>query len=412
LKGEDVSDIYQEVVANPPAAGHGAESLVPLAFFIGDEMPEVLAFRRIWSYQSQLRLVPLSLTMVRSALREHSASRDLDRLVQQSGRQMDLYDVRSPAVDQLEFFGRQELLERVSASLNKSQSVDVWGLPSMGKTSLLWRLKETLVNPIVAYADFGYGWQGRNGFQVQILKDLTRDLWLKYDRFLEIEEGTAFEDQLLSVAEAVPGEEAGQARIVLLLDDVSVMPPVEQKHILDALRGLAEEAALALVVTWRDAVLPLVADQALPPLSEEACTTLMVTLGARMGLDFAPESLLRVYQETGGHPFLLRQLGSAIARQVPASHAPPEFLQVTLAWVERALAAYLPLRDDYFEEVWQWLSPDQREAVRAWGTMVDGERVQALAPYPHLQALFLLDEGGLGELFRAWVVAEVREDRL
>jgi hypothetical protein len=278
----------------------------------------------------------------------------------------------------------------------------------MGKTSLLWRLKETLMNPIVAYADFGYGWQGEDGFHAQVITDLTRDLWLKYDRFLELAEGAAFEARLLSIAKAVPVKEAWQARIVLLLDDVSVTPPVEQRHILDMLRDLAEaKPALALVVTWRDAGLPLVADQALPPLSEEACKTLIVTLGARMGLDFAPESLLRIYQETGGHPFLLRQLSSAIVRQVPASHASPESLQVTPAWVERALSAYLPLRDDYFEEIWQWLSAGQREAVRAWSTMADGERDQALATYPHLQAL-LLEEGGLRKLFRAWVIAEIK----
>jgi photosystem II stability/assembly factor-like uncharacterized protein len=412
LKAEDVDDIGQEVKSDFPTVARDAGSPIPLAFFIGDEMPDVPAFRRMWMYQDRFRLVPLSLTTVRRALRGHSAARDVDRLVQQSSRQVDLYDLRSPVVDQLDFFGRQGVLTRLSASLKRGRSVDVCGLPSMGKTSLLWCLKESLVDPIVAYADMGYAWPGSHEFQARIIRDLTRDLWLKYDRFVETEEEATFETQLLSIAAAVPGDETWQVQVVLLLDDVAMTSAGERRHCLDALRRLAEaESAFALVVTWRDAALPLATCQILTPLDEQACATLVLSVGARMGLAFTPGSLLRIYQETGGHPFLLRQLGSAIVRQIPASHAPPESRQVMPAWVERALPAYLPMREDYFEGVWQWLSPDQQEAVRIWSTMTGEEREHGLDAYPYLRTL-LLDEGGLDKLFKAWVITRVREDRL
>jgi hypothetical protein len=129
-----------------------------------------------------------------------------------------------------------------------------------------------------------------------------------------------------------------------------------------------------------------------------------------MGLDFTQGSLVNIHRETGGHPFLLRQLGSAIAQQSPA-RAPTKFVQVTPVWVDRVLSHYRLTRDYYFEDVWQWCSPNQKKGLRAWSTMTGEEQELLLSGNPYLRALMQSYET-LSDLFIAWILEAAEENRL
>jgi hypothetical protein len=185
----------------------------------------------------------------------------------------------------------------------------------------------------------------------------------------------------------------------------------EQQRTLEHLRRLANtHLNLALVMTWQDPELTVASWKLLGTLNKKESEQLITTIGAQMGLDFTPGSLVNIYRETGGHPLLLRQLGSAIARQAPV-RPPTEFSQVTPVWVDRAMSHYRPTRDYYFEDVWQWFSPDQKEGLRAWTTMAREEKVRLLNTNPYLRALMRPNET-LGDLFTAWVLAATEENRL
>ncbi len=414
LQGAEVDTICQEAIEEQPLLAPGgapSERPIPIAFVIVTELPEVEAFRQMRVWQGQVRLIPLSTTTIRTALRERSAIRDLDMLVQQDRSQADLYDVRAPVIDRLDFFGRQDTIGKLKGDLREGRSVDVWSLPGMGKSSLLWHLKETLVNPVVAYADLEYGWQGEGLFHEQIVTDLANDLWLKYDRFLD-EESDDFEKQLLSIAQAVPARGERDVQIVFLLDGVSAASgDSEQQRTLEHLGRLADiHPNFALVMAWQDPELTVATWTPLGVLDEKESEQLVTTIGVQMALEFAQGSLVNIRHETGGHPLLLRQLGSAIAQQIPVRPL-TEFSQVTPGWVDQAMSHYRPIRDHCFEDVWQWCSPDQKEGLRAWSAMAKEEKERLLDTNPYLRVLMRPDET-LGNLFANWIRAAAQENRL
>jgi hypothetical protein len=414
LQGAEVDIICQEAIQKHSLSASDAipaERLVPIAFFVVTELPQVEAFRQMRIRQEQVRLIPLSTMSIHSALREHSASRDLDMLIQQERNQTNVYDIRTPIIDRMDFFGRQEKVDTLEKELGEGHSVDVWGLPGIGKSSLLWHLKDTLVNPVVAYVDLEYGWQGETSFHEQIISDLTNDLWLKYSRFLD-EATDDFEKQMLSIAQAVPVGEDHDIQIALLLDGASAaICDGAQWRTLEHLRHLVDKHPnLATVTTWQDPEVAIDTWKPLGTLDEKNSQQLITTIGAQMGLDFTQDSLVNIHRETGGHPFLLRQWGNAIAQQSLA-RAPTQFVQVTPVLVDRALSNYHLTRDYYFEDVWQWCSPNQKESLRAWSTMTEEEQELLLSSNPHLRALIQSYET-LSDLFIAWILEAAEENRL
>jgi hypothetical protein len=185
----------------------------------------------------------------------------------------------------------------------------------------------------------------------------------------------------------------------------------EQQRTLEHLRRLANtHLNLALVMTWQDPEVAVAAWKALGTLNEKESKQLITTIGARMGLDFTPGSLVNIHRETGGHPFLLRQLGSAIAQQVPV-RPPTKFVHVTPVCVDRAMSHYHPTRDYYFEDVWQWCSPNQKESLRAWHTLTEEGKERLLDSNPYLRALMQSGET-LNSLFIAWILGVAEENRL
>jgi len=98
-----------------------------------------------------------------------------------------------------------------------------------------------------------------------------------------------------------------------------------------AARLVAEGQAALLVVSRRDSVAtedrlggrpnPLkgrLLARHLPPLDEAACGELVLGIGTAMGMGFEPAALRAVYELSGGHPFLARQVGSLLVQQHPA----------------------------------------------------------------------------------------------
>jgi photosystem II stability/assembly factor-like uncharacterized protein len=410
LNGEEVDAICANTIEAGKAQADRVPVPAPTAFAIVTELPEVDAFRQIWTWRSQVRLVLLSVTTIRSALRERSASRDLDRLVQQQPGQTALYDIRGPALDRLDFFGRHDIVESIRAALLEGRTVDLWSLPGAGKTSLLWHLKETLDTPAAAYVDLTYGWPGESLFYEQVIDSLDHDLWFKYRRFLE-DAKDDFGQQLMAFVRAVPGGDRSRPRVVLLIDGFSLgAEGSEQRSVLDQIRRLAgDHTDLALVVAWQSPLPHGKADDLLGVLNKEDSNQLITAIGAQIGLQVAPDALAQIYRETGGHPLLLRKLGGLISRQVLPRH-PPEFAQIVLADVERVLSGYAKIRAHHFETVRQQFSPDQKSILEMWSSSATADWEGLSEDYPHLKA-WTGQNQVLGELFAQWVQRD-REESL
>ena len=71
-------------------------------------------------------------------------------------------------------------------------------------------------------------------------------------------------------------------------------------------------------------------------------------IGRLMGIEYTPESLAMIYQETGGHPFIARQLASSLASSFPGRP-----LLIEPASVETGIDDYLAVKGDYFEGIFK-----------------------------------------------------------
>jgi hypothetical protein len=76
--------------------------------------------------------------------------------------------------------------------------------------------------------------------------------------------------------------------------------------------------------------------------------TMIGGIGRLMGIKYTPESLAMIYHESGGHPFVARQLASSLAGRFPARP-----LVVDPVIVETAIEDYLSVKGDYFEGIFK-----------------------------------------------------------
>jgi len=109
---------------------------------------------------------------------------------------------------------------------------------------------------------------------------------------------------------------------------------------------------------------------ALSSLTEEQCNGMITALGAQMGLRYSEEALSRLYYETGGHPYVTRQVCSLIAKNlrrskmITAGPAANVCTTVQVRDVELAATEYVEYKGEYLEEFWQQLLPGEQDVLR------------------------------------------------
>ena len=412
--GETVDRIAQEAVQRyaqyvPQRADSSIERP---AFIVVSALPTPQAHQRLRNWQVNYRIRPilLSYTLINSALRDETVGQHLDMVTRQEGEKADLYDIRTPVTDLLDFFGRQKVVARLRTHLEGGQSVALEGLPKVGRTSLLWYLRETLFNPVVTYVDMRYGWEGAPATYSQIIASLKSDLWFKYARLPAMTADATFKKELLAIEAAVPTRHS-KTRIVLLIDGVSTATDQEQRQFVAELISLAHRReGVALLVIRQDAALdPTEQADNLPrlekrvylgPLTYSGSEQLMQTIGARMGLDFDAGSLRRIYEETGGHPYLLRQLGSCVILGNTE--------RITVNAVEKAFPRYRRIRAQYLAQVWRGLATEQQKAlneqlIRQGGTLQEKKVLAALGIPIEAEEVHL----ALATLIARWLVTRM-----
>jgi hypothetical protein len=162
-------------------------------------------------------------------------------------------------------------------------------------------------------------------------------------------------------------------RFVFFLDGVLL------GAVLDRFRDLAEQRDdVSLLVSWDG--LPsnpasVDGDEWLSPLTSAESHTLLRTIGARVRVDFGDDDLDLLDRAAGGHPFLLRQLGSQAARlagrpdQATASQVfePGEWprpVEPKRVPAETVTQSYVRQHSDTLMNLWEALPPEVRQNVR------------------------------------------------
>src|SRR5690606_18310240 len=91
-------------------------------------------------------------------------------------------------------------------------------------------------------------------------------------------------------------------------------------------------------------LLSLLIDFPLAGMGPQELSELMCKIGRRLSLDFQPDALDLIWEETGGHPSLAREYGRLIDQEIPVEERDPAAREITPQMVTR-------LRDRFRRQV-------------------------------------------------------------
>jgi WD40 repeat protein len=343
----------------------------------------------------ELSLVPLDKGTMKTALADGGARDVLLQTLNLWLGRGDVFDERNPVSDTAAFFGRGPLIHQLVNKILNRQNFGLYGLRKMGKTSLMYQLREGLpLGMLLLYIDL-QAVAGRTCTELccQIADELRRQLETKYpgaaaevqtpvySRNLTLQDALTSMDADLSTALRLIGNNRAEVRILLVLDEIERMIPHGVHRGFDGLqdffrliRGVYQQRrqvvsavvgadpTLCRLGKWGDVDNPVFQyydEIFLAPLDRADCDAMVQGLGAILGVEFPPESLGRIYEETAGHPFVTRQLCSRIVQRYPERP-----LRVIGAMVEAGVAEYLELRYEYLREIYEhYLSEDAQTVL-------------------------------------------------
>jgi len=304
----------------------------------------------------------------------------------------DLFNDRNAIGDTLTFFGRDEILHRLQEELRRNQGIGLFGLRKSGKTSLLVQLGFSMRRHPVVHIDLQpYGSRLRYGAELfnqilqQLLKltnehlpDTIHELEM-FDRDQPAAELTInFSKHFYNFVEVLT--EAGyEMPVLVFLDEIERILPseidsVERVEEFNALFGVLralsqEQRKISLLVAdvhpdcnrinqWKQNNVPtnpvfnFFKEFFLSPFSQEENANMLIDIGKIMGLSFDEETLLAIHQESGGHPFLSRQLASLVHNKV-ATDGNKQIEWSTAQRYVRKPFTYSGVLKDYFRQnIW------------------------------------------------------------
>jgi hypothetical protein len=308
----------------------------------------------------------------------------------------DLFAAGSP-VYSWDFFGREAELEAIRKRLAGGQPVGLYGLRKIGKTSLLFRLRKRMIDEsrppseaandapevtLPIYLDtqkIGLFELNRAGFLRELVEAAYRavgDLGLSpaalgLDAGLGTAKGRTRLDaeaisraavQTLELLVDWARQRPGRRRVVLFIDEYERLlegrdfARQDGLQILTYLRGLLQSnvgvfgfliagrsRALAFTPSFagqQNPLLNLLVDVPLAGLERGDFERLMSRVGKRLSLDLRHDALEAIWQETGGHPYLAREFGRLIDRDVPVEERKERAKPVHKETVSRLRASF------------------------------------------------------------------------
>lgn len=327
----------------------------------------------------------------------------------------DLYQAQNPVTGE-DFFGRAPLLRDLSSSVMADQNVAVFGLRRSGKTSVIRELKRSLLarDVVVTIVDMQLVTTSSlskvAGSTIGSLLEDLRSAKASGSRVKLGSEADAFAygastadlaDRIRKIASRNPW-----MRIVLAVDEVEhlVQMANEDAHgvraYLGALRSSAQlspnvslmfsgvanqmflSSSLGAGSTRVDnPMFGQVAATFMTPFSADETSDLVRGLGSPMFMQWSDDAIAAVHDATGGWPFFVRQLASAVRLSVEnaGAHDFGDDVPISLGSVEDVLP------------VWR------RGAARTWA-----ETIQALElHYP--EASYLLSPDVDGDSLNEWL---------
>lgn len=274
----------------------------------------------------------------------------------------DLFRLDEPASSRIDFFGREELLERLVVACQSGELIGLEGMRGVGKTSLVHQVVDRLSESIVATVDLRETRDAdlylaiRRLWQEQAERNDPRLVFPSPENPLEEPDEQQIQDDLA----ALMAKLSPRIQLVAVLEGVEELPAKSAVSRLASAIGREERVSLLMVFNTcprratPHSVLPLVL------LDATTSAQMVYSLSGRMALEFSPEAVEDLYQASGGHPLILRQLASLSIVQKRRLDR-----HVTVADVREAVAEYVNQTDSALGNLWESLTEEEQRALWA-----------------------------------------------
>ncbi|MEO0373167.1 MAG: ATP-binding protein [Cyanobacteria bacterium P01_A01_bin.17] len=328
-----------------------------------------------------------------------------------------LFNDRNAISDSLSFYGRSNLLNVLEQDLSRFQSVGIFGLRKSGKTSVLLQLALSMRHHPVVHIDLqpfaGKTCYGAELFNqiIQRLLSLTKGVNSSHFGFTLFDETlptssltTQFARKISQLSECLSA--SGYERpIVCFLDEIERIlptefdPPAEARArieefnaVFGTLRALNQEQhLLSLLVAdlhpdcnsinhWHLPGLPtnpvyqFFKEVFVTPFFAEDTEAMLTQIGQLMGIKFEDELVNLIHQESGGHPFVSRQLASLLYTRVKSKQKTLDGELITKESASRYIDrpfSYSDLGDYFDKNIWDDLLNRQRRGYAEAGAAMD-----------------------------------------
>ncbi|MEL4897729.1 pentapeptide repeat-containing protein [Crocosphaera sp. Alani8] len=301
--------------------------------------------------QSNFIVIPIPLASIKEALIKSTSPGLLAEYVERYLQGADFLKDRNAIGDTLCFYGRHHFLNALEQDLSRCQGIALLGIRKSGKTSVLLQLKLSMQkHPIIhidlqPYGGYSYGVKLFNEILKQ-LQDLLNKSSPDNNFVVELfdvnslakEITDQFIEKFCKLAQMLE-ENNYNIPVVCFLDEIDRIFPTESDPVekveefnafFGALRQLSQtQKKLSLLVAdvhpdfnrvniwtqWNvptNPVFQFFKEIHIQPFALQETKTMLTEIGKFMGVEFEPEILDIIHQESGGHPFIARQIASMI----------------------------------------------------------------------------------------------------
>lgn len=336
--------------------------------FVVSAAPLMRATCASWAAKTKIAVIPVDA----GGLSTGEALRQIYEMLSSALWRRDVFDDSEPVVDAAEFFGRQQAVQELATKVFLGQPVALFGLRKIGKSSLLERVRalldadrthvvattKLLCNSVrlrrwwVVLTDLIGGWSSAIEARAISEQSAVRPRVGKLDELIRDGKrlgdpaaiADAFEKDfgklLRAATQLRTDKNLGEVRLVSIFDEVdSLFPHLPNSgawreeyfllwNALQAIkRGLDDPAEVTYIlggVNPSGVESGSLLGQANPlfemsrlylgPLPLKETRELLRGFGSRVGFLFDDDAVGRCFEITGGHPWLLRKLGSKLHR--------------------------------------------------------------------------------------------------
>ena len=347
---------------------YGGQSAGKFTFLVVNEPPHVGAYRRIIHLRGEedLCVVPLSHSGMRRAADARTACRHLSRSLQRALGNKDLFQLDGAELDLLDFFGRQEDLEKLVGGCRDGQVIGLGGMARVGKTSLARRLVDRLPQAVVAWVDLADPSELYASVRQAWLADAGRKFpqceQPRLEPLSEHEQPSLAQIQTdVTIIRESLQRQASAVFLAVILDGLTDLQ-IESEEVNALAQALAETEGASLLGIFDAWPQHTTLFQMLPlrPFEEQETAVMLESLAVQMELSFDPAAMKQLHLASGGHPLLLRQLASLSIAQRGGSD-----VTIGTTAVEKAISQYVAQPDSALSHLWDSLTEEAQQLLRS-----------------------------------------------